>query len=123
MAYAVIELLTLNLALTPPFRQTLVMRPPFFFRPVCRCVGVVALLHFLLALCGWKNANVLPKALANLCSYFNNFLFSTSCKMLICWIAILFSFINRSFCGIFSLMKTAFRFSIFDKQISSLIVA
>ena len=30
MAYAVIELLTLNFALNPPFRQTLVMRPPFF---------------------------------------------------------------------------------------------
>ena len=30
MAYAVIELLMLNLALNPPFRQTLVMRPPFF---------------------------------------------------------------------------------------------
>jgi hypothetical protein len=27
------------------------------------CVGLVALLHFCLALCGWENANVLPNAL------------------------------------------------------------
>ena len=62
------------------------------------------------------------KSVGSLVCYFNNFRLSTSCNMLICWMAILLSFISRSFCGIFSLMKTAFKFSIFERQISSLIM-
>ena len=55
-----------NLALDPPFCQTAVVRSPFF--SLCLFVfmfgvGLVALLHFCLALCGWENANVLPNAL------------------------------------------------------------
>ena len=51
MAYAVIELLTLNFALNPPFRQTLVIGCPFLFGWFVVSwfsVGLVALLHFLL---------------------------------------------------------------------------
>ena len=47
MAYAVIELLTLNFAFTPPFRQTLVIRPPLFPFRLSVSVGLVALFHFL----------------------------------------------------------------------------
>ena len=53
-------------------------------------------------------------------SYCNNFLPPVSSKIFICWIAILLSLISRSDCGIPSLMKTALRFSIFDRQMSSL---
>lgn len=37
--------------------------------------------------------------------------------------AVLFSFTNRSDCGMPSLMNTAFKFSIFERQISSLMLA
>lgn len=34
------------------------------------CVGLVALLHFCWALCGWENANVLPRTLDYFASFF-----------------------------------------------------
>jgi hypothetical protein len=55
--------------------------------------------------------------------YLNNLLLLASSRTCICCIAILFNFTKRSGCGIPSSIKTAFRFSMFDKQISSFIVA
>ncbi len=61
MAYAVIELLTLNFALNPPFRQTLVIGSGSFGRFVERWLG--SSFAFLFGFVRLENANVLPKAL------------------------------------------------------------
>ena len=50
--------------------------------------------------------------------YFNNSLLSTASNIFICWIAIWLSFISRSRWVSPSSINTAFRLSIFDKQIS-----
>ena len=55
--------------------------------------------------------------------YFNKFRFPFSSNTCICCMAIWLSFTRRSACAMPSLMSTALIFSIFDKQMSSLIVA
>ena len=55
--------------------------------------------------------------------YFNSFLFSSASNTRICCMAISLSFASLSFCGIPALMNTAFMLSIFDRQMSSLMVA
>ena len=55
--------------------------------------------------------------------YCNSLRPPTSSSTCICCIAILFSLTRRSDCGIPSLINTAFRFSIFERQMSSLMVA
>ena len=55
--------------------------------------------------------------------HFNNILSLFPSSICICWMAIWLSFTRRSPWGIPSLMRTALMFSIFERQISSLIVA
>ena len=55
--------------------------------------------------------------------YFNSFLFPASSSTCICWMAMRLSRTSRSDCGRPSLMNTALRFSMFERQMSSLMVA
>ena len=59
----------------------------------------------------------------NVCFYFSRFRPSFPSSTCICWMAIWLSFTNLSPCGTPSLISTALMFSIFERQMSSLIVA
>ena len=73
--------------------------------------------------CCRKFEPVLSFFYVNQPSYFNSFRPSLSSSTCICWMAILLSLMSLSPCGIPSLMSTALIFSIFERQMSSLIVA
>lgn len=74
----------------------------------------------------WRNVSV---TVAYVCIsfvpsfYFNCFLSPVSSSIFICCMAIRLSFTILSDCAIPSLMNAAFRFSMLDSQISSLVVA